>query len=214
MLSRRLAILTAAVGLFASTALAQSPQIVKGSNSALHGLTRVYVDVPGDAKLASVVADEVRKQLPDITLVSTREEGAIILQFALHSLEVPDRSTRTTIIREQASYRERNSAGNVRATGAQARAFGQQSEQGPPPAKNTRSVIYTNESSDVPSSSPAQLRAPQAFGRILTPAGPDSFAKVADFRSTVWRESLLEPVVSDFVRKFAKEYRKVNAPNP
>jgi hypothetical protein len=218
----RFAALFVAAGLLASTALAQGTRIVKGQKTALRGMTKVYVDTQGDSRLADIVVAQLRRQLPEVAVVEAPGDDTILVRFnksranswrELRSARV--QSTQLTRER-QPMYRDRPSTGAARRSASEPLPSNNSAADTPPQVagRPSTTTLDVEPAGIVPTSSIDNARAPNAFGEVLTPAGPDALAKIVEFRQTVWNPSLLEPVVTKFVEKFARDYRKVNAPNP
>lgn len=191
----------AAIVAFAPAAFAQTVPAGKGSPEDLRGATTVFVDESVRGELRDAIVANLRIELPQITVVERAEDAALVLRFSttIGDDTLLDRSVRS------------DRTGLVDITKADAAV--KPRLRIPPSARPD----IVDPSRDMPTGIDAMdTETPQtrtyryAVGSVLKPSGPNRFVEPFSFKRRIGKET--DRAVRDFVRKFAKAYRKANAP--
>ncbi len=192
----RLFSLALIIGL-ATVTSAQTVPAGKGSPADLRGAATVFVDESVRGELRDAIIAHLRVELPQIAVVERAEDAALIVRFS------------TTIASdEMAVDRER---------GERSGSTGLSTIPDGPSPRLRFPASGRPEAPDASRSGPDTLGGDElkdrtyryAIGSILKPAGPDRFVEPFSFKRRIGKET--HRAVRDFVRKFAKAYRKANA---
>lgn len=186
---------------FAPAAFAQTVPAGKGSPEDLRGATTVFVDESVRGELRDAIVANLRIELPQITVVERAEDAALVLRFSttIGDDTLLDRSVRS------------DRTGLVDITKADAAV--KPRLRIPPSARPD----IVDPSRDMPTGIDAMdTETPQtrtyryAVGSVLKPSGPNRFVEPFSFKRRIGKET--DRAVRDFVRMFAKAYRKANRP--
>lgn len=191
----------AAIVAVATTTFAQTVPAGKGSPADLRGAATVFVDESVRGDLRDAIVANFRVEIPEITVVDRAEEAALVVRFS------------TTIASgEMALDRERDdrsgSTGLSKVPDGPSPRLRFPASGRPEIPDASRSGSTTGDGLDVEEIRDRTYR--YAIGSVLKPAGPDRFVEPFSFRRRIGKET--DRAVRDFVRKFAKAYRKANAP--
>lgn len=191
----------AAIVAFAPAAFAQTVPAGKGSPEDLRGATTVFVDESVRGELRDAIVANLRIELPQITVVERAEDAALVLLFSttIGDDTLLDRSVRS----------DRTGLVDI----SKADAAVKPRLRIPPSARPD----IVDPSRDMPTGIDAMdTETPQtrtyryAVGSVLKPSGPNRFVEPFSFKRRIGKET--DRAVRDFVRNFAKAYRKANAP--
>ena len=191
----------AAIVAFAPAAFAQTVPAGKGSPEDLRGATTVFVDESVRGELRDAIVANLRIELPQITVVERAEDAALVLRFSttIGDDTLLDRSVRS------------DRTGLVDITKADAAV---KPRLRIPPSARPDIVDPTR---DMPTGIDAMdTETPQtrtyryAVGSVLKPSGLNRFVEPFSFKRRIGKET--DRAVRDFVRMFAKAYRKANRP--
>lgn len=176
---------------------AQTVPATKGSPADLRSATTLFVDESVRGELREAIVANLRIELPQITIVDRAEDAALLVRFS------------TTIGSDEMAL-DRERSGRTDPTGLATTSDG--------PAPRLRFPASGRpEAPDASRSGPDTLGGEElrdrtyryAIGSILKPAGPDRFVEPFSFKRRIGKDT--DRAVRDFVRKFAKAYRKANA---
>ncbi|MBK6316455.1 MAG: hypothetical protein IPF53_19735 [Blastocatellia bacterium] len=183
----------------APTATAQIEAVGKGSQSDLRGAASVFVDNKIRAELRDAIVTNLRTELPQLTIVERAEDASLVLRFS-------------TTIGSDSMKLDRDRAGRAD-TGLSSTPAGPAPRERFPPsnrpdivdsARNSTRTIDTLAPDDP---DPRTYR--YAIGSFLKPTGSSRFVETVSFKRRIGADT--DRAVRDFVRKFAKAYRKANA---
>lgn len=188
------------VAIFAlsNAALAQTVPAGKGTPEDLRGATTVFVDESVRGELREAIVTNLRIELPQITIVDRAEDAALVVRFS-------------TSIGSGEMTLDRERSGRTDSTGLSTIPDG--------PAPRLRFPASGRpEAPDASLSGPDALGSDElrdrtyryAIGSVLKPAGPDRFVEPFSFKRRIGKDT--DRAVRDFIRKFAKAYRKANGP--
>ena len=180
-------LLVPAVALSA-TALGQVSPTVKGSRDDLRDARTVYVDVGHDRALGEALAAELRRELPALAIAADPEGADLILRF---SRSVADERPARRENWDQPPY-----------------SADQTISRTPPPPR--RAPLPSERTAGEEPKAPGAFDAPTrfAFGAVLKRAGSGPMREAMSFKQPIRTKA--DTAARDFVRKFAKEYRRAN----
>ena len=199
----RLPALAVALGLVAAltpAASAQTEAVGKGSQLDLRGAATVFVDTEIRAELRDSIVTNLRTELPQLTIVERAEDASLVIRFS-------------TTIGSDSMTLDRDKSGRADSTGLAPVATGPAPRERWPAssrpdivdsARNSTRTIDTLAPDD-----PEPRTYRYAIGSILKPAGASRFVEAVSFKRRIGKDT--DRAVRDFVRKFAKSYRKANA---
>lgn len=184
---------------FATTAFAQAVAVEKGSPDDLRGATTICVDAGIRGELRDAILANLRTELPRLTVVERPEDAALVLRFS------------TTIgndtLGENRGRSDSTGLNDIAQTdGAPKPRMRTPPSDRPGTVDPSRELPRDLDSMDAESSLLRTYR--YAIGSILKPAGPDRFVEPVTFKRKIGDK--VDRAVRDFVRKFAKTYRKAN----
>ena len=194
-------ILVLAVALLVSPgARAQTEPVEKGSHRDLRGAATVFIDPDVQTEHREAIVANLKTELPQVTVVDRVEDAALVIRFS------------TTLGSESLSA-SRDRAENSASEGPSDMPVKPALRQRLPPG-NRPDIPDTSRSSsrsldDVESGTLQPRSYRYAVGSILKPYGPNRFIEPVSFKRKLGSDT--NRAVRDFVRKFAKAYRKANA---
>ena len=191
----------AAMLALAPTAVAQTEAVGKGSQSDLRGAVTVFVDTDIRAELRDAIVTNLRTELPQLTIVESADDASLVLRFS-------------TSIGSDSMKLDRDRAGRADTTGLSSTPAGPAPRERFPPssrpdivdsARNSTRTIDTLAPDDP---DPRTYR--YAIGSVLKPTGSGRFVEAVSFKRRIGADT--DRASRDFIRKFAKAYRKASAP--
>ena len=177
-------LLTAAL---AATALGQVAPTVKGSRDDLRGARTVYVDASYDRELGDALVAELKSELPELSIAEAAEGADLVLRF---SRSVAD---------------ERRGKHDVSAEPP----FSADQKMSRLPPQRPQQLPAARDMGDEPAApDPFERPTRYGIGSVLKPVAAGPSREIISFKQPI--RTRAEATVRDFVRKFAKEYRKAN----
>lgn len=195
----RLILLFAIVSL-ATAAVAQTEPVGKGTPADLRGAATVYIDASVRDDLREAIVSNLRIELPQLTVVEQADDAALVLRF---STSIGDDS-----LLDKRSRSDSTGLTDITKADAPAkprlRIPSSPRPDMPDPSRDLPSTIDT-----LDTEMPQTRTYRYAIGSILKPAGLNRFVEPISFKRRIGTKA--DRAVRDFVRKFAKAYRKANA---
>lgn len=190
----------AAIVALAPAAFSQTEPVGKGTPADLKGAATVYIDASVRNDLREAIVANLRTELPQLTVVERAEDAALVLRF---STSIGDDSLLDKSVRS-----DRTGLTDI----TKADAAAKPRLRIPPSARPD----IVDPSRDMPTGIDAMdTETPQtrtyryAIGSVLKPSGPNRFVEPVSFKRRIGDKA--DRAVRDFVRKFAKAYRKANS---
>ena len=191
----------AAIFALSNAALAQTVPAGKGSPADLRGATTVFIDESVRGELREAIVANLRIELPQISIVDRAEDAALIVRFSTTIA-----SDELALDRERSDRTDSAGLSTIPDGPSPRLRFPASGRPEAPDASRNGSV-----GGDALGSDELRDRTYRyAIGSILKPAGPDRFVEPLSFKRRIGKDS--DRAVRDFIRKFAKAYRKANAP--
>jgi hypothetical protein len=175
-----------AIALAAAPALGQVSPTVKGSAEDLRGATRIYVDADYDRALAEQLAAEIRRELPELTIVAEAKEADLVVRFS------------------------RSVADGGRGVSDEPPFSADQTMPREPPRPRARAPLPATTAAGAEPEAPSAFDRPDryAFGSVLKRAPSGPMREAVSFKQPIRTRN--DTAARDFVRKFAREYRRAN----
>jgi hypothetical protein len=192
----------------ALAAFAQAEKIEKGSRDDLKGAATAFVDTNGDVVLRDFIVGRLKEELPELSVVESRQEAALVVRFVTAVHELPMESglgDPMTAMQHQSNPDYVPPPRNDRSLSGQAQRRRSESRIIPVQPMKRRPAT------DAPDARTRRIER-RAWGWVFKPAGEDLLRQVLKFEKIVRVKT--ETAAEDFVRKFAREYRKANPPEP
>jgi hypothetical protein len=173
----------------AATALGQVSPTVKGSREDLRGARTVYLDVGHDRALGETLAAELRRELPELVIAAEPEGADLLLRF---SRSVAD---------DRPAHRENWDQPPYSAD--------QTISRTPPPPRRAP-LPSERTAGDEPKAPGGAFEEPTRFaiGAVLKPVERGPMREALTFKQPIRTKA--DTAARDFVRRFAKEFRRVN----
>jgi hypothetical protein len=188
---------------------ADAQRVEKGSTADLVAATTVYVDTTADSDVRSRLVAALARELPTLRLLDRSDDAQLVVRFAITSTQGKAAPQQVPEI----GPRPRPPGGS------QPRMLSRRVGPTPVELDNRGQVLLPDPSraSTGDDDEGAFENEPRittyATGEVLKPAGGEAFRKAFDFVRRVDGRTRLT-TVDDFVRAFAKQFRKANEKRP
>jgi hypothetical protein len=193
--------LVAAALLFSNASIpTQQERIVPGSLGDLKGTTTVFVDTGADMQLRAAIVERLAKELPGLAIVERPDAAALVLRYSTSVGDrVPDRvfSSTKSILSHQTDPDHQSGRHDSRPAGL--------SRRDSPPIIRVPEHQRDVERIAPQPPRPGHLR--YGHGVVLRSNGDQTYAEAMRVTRRLGSPTR---AARDFVKRFAKEYRKVN----
>lgn len=205
------------VCLLAPAVFAQVAPVDKGSADDMRGAKSVFVDTGARTDLHDAIVANLHKELPEITVVETVEEAALVVRFQTtvapkgSALEQADADRRATLAQRSSTQRPvpapapANPGDRTSGLGRTDRSNPGPNTVPPPDSGRNRSEAFDVLLPD-PDDTPREYR--YAIGTVLKPSGTNRYTEALSYVRKIEGETIQS--IRDFVKKFAKAHRKAN----
>jgi hypothetical protein len=185
----RLRMLTATLWLaaLAATAAGQVAPTVKGSREDLRGARSVYVDASYDREVRDALVAAIKAELPELTIAEAPEGADLVVIF---SRSVADERRGDAGVSDEPPFSADQKI----------------SRASPPRPQRLPAARDMGDEPDAPDAFERPTR--YGIGSVVKPVAAGPSREALSFKQPI--RTKVEATIRDFVRKFAKEYRKQN----
>jgi hypothetical protein len=198
------------------TAIAQTGPIDKGNPEDLRGATSLFVDTGARTDLRDAIIANLQKELPEVKVVAQVEEASLVVRFSTtiaprgsaleqsdtdRRLSFPQRSTTVRPVPPPAPTASERQAGTARAEMRMPGSDRPDQMESARSRSETFDVLRPDEND-----TPREYR--YAIGAVLKQSAANRYSESFSYVKRVEADTV--HAVRDFVKKFAKAYRKAN----